>query len=87
MKLPRLMNVVALFTPNLPDELHVKIGDTVRIIEEYQDGWCFAQFLGKRDAPKGVVPLTCLQERKRLVPFTHKASNSSLTSLNWRGTN
>jgi len=86
MKLPRLMNVVALFTPNLPDELRVKIGDTVRIIEEYKDGWCFVQFLGRRDAPKGLVPLVCLQERKRLVPFTHNASNSSLTSLNWRGT-
>lgn len=86
MKLPRLMNVIARFTPNLPDELRVKIGDTVRIIEEYKDGWCFVQFLGKRDAPKGVVPLVCLRERTRLVPFTHKTSNSSLTSLNWRGT-
>ena len=71
LKLPRLMNVVALFTPSLPDELRIKIGDTVRIIEEYKDGWCFVQFLGERDAPKGVVPLVCLQERMRLVPFTH----------------
>ncbi|KAF8809008.1 hypothetical protein BYT27DRAFT_7094930 [Phlegmacium glaucopus] len=83
-KLPRLMNVVALYTPNLPDELHIKVGDTLRIIEDYKDGWCFVQFLGRKDAPKGVVPLMCLQERKRLVPFKHNASNSSLTSLKWR---
>lgn len=78
---PRLMSVVALFTPNLPDELHIKVGDTICIIEEYKDGWCFAQILGKKDAPKGVVPLVCLQERKR---FTHSSLNKSLTSLDWR---
>lgn len=47
MKLPRLMSIVTLFTPNLPDELHVKIGDTIRIIEEYKDGWRFIQFSGR----------------------------------------
>jgi len=76
-ELPRLMNVVALFTPNLSDELYVRVGDTVRIIEEYKDGWCFAQFLGKDDAPKGVVPLACLRDSERLTPFKHRASNKS----------
>lgn len=80
----RLMNVVALFTPNLPDELNVRVGDAVRIIEEYKDGWCFVQFLGEKDAPKGVVPLVCLQERARLASSKHRSSNKSLTSLNWR---
>jgi Variant SH3 domain len=83
-ELPRLMNVVALFTPNLPDELNVKVGDTVRIIEEYKDGWCFVQFSGEKDAPKGVVPLVCLQERARLASFKRRSSNKSLTNLNWR---
>ncbi|KAF8163633.1 hypothetical protein B0H34DRAFT_330928 [Crassisporium funariophilum] len=83
-RLPRLMSVIAPFTPNLEDELSVRAGDIVRIIEEYRDGWCFVQYVGKRDAPRGVVPLVCLQERKRIVPFTHQVSNSSLTSLNWR---
>ena len=79
----RLMTVVALYTPNLPDELQVKLGDVVRVIAEYKDGWCFAQLLGTIDAPKGVVPLVCLQGA-----FTHthtpRASNKSLTTLNWR---
>ncbi|KAF8798305.1 hypothetical protein BYT27DRAFT_6901800 [Phlegmacium glaucopus] len=72
-KQARLMNVVGLFTPNLPDELHIKIGETVRIIKEYKDGWCYVEFLGRRDAPKGVVPLVCLQER--LVRPMQNASN------------
>ena len=77
----RLMTVVARYTPNLPDELHVKLGDVVRVIAEYKDGWCFAQLLGTIDAPKGVVPLVCLQAA---FTVTHKASNKSLTTSNWR---
>lgn len=77
----RLMTVVALYTPNLADELQVKLGDVVRIIAEYKDGWCFAQLLGTIDAPKGVVPLVCLQAA---FAQTHRGSNKSLTTLNWR---
>ena len=80
----RLMTVVARYTPNLPDELQVKLGDVVRVIAEYKDGWCFAQLLGTIDAPKGVVPLVCLQAA---FTHTHKASNKSLTTLNWRYAN
>jgi len=77
----RLMTVVARYTPNLPDELHVNLGDVVRVITEYKDGWCFAQLLGAIDAPKGVVPLVCLQAA---FTVTHKASNKSLTTIHWR---
>jgi len=80
----RLMTVVARYTPNLPDELHVKLGDIVRVIAEYKDGWCFAQLLGTIDAPKGVIPLVCLQAA---FTHTHKASNKSLTTLNWSSAN
>jgi Variant SH3 domain len=76
----RLMTVVARYSPNLPDELQVKLGDVVRVIAEYKDGWCFAQLLGTIDAPKGVVPLVCLQSA---FTVTHKVSNNkSLTT--WR---
>jgi hypothetical protein len=79
------MNVIAPYTPTLSDELRVQVGDTVRVLQAYQDGWCFAQFVGKGDAPKGVVPLVCLEDRKRVVPVAHKTSNGSLSSLNnWR---
>lgn len=86
-KPPRIMKVVALFTPNLPDELHVKVGDIVHIIEEYKDGWCFARYLGKKDAPEGVIPLVCLRERKGFESSTHQVSNHSLTSSDWHFTN
>lgn len=84
LRAPRLMNVIAAYTPTLPDELSVKVGDTVRLIQEYRDGWCFAQYVGRVDAPKGVVPLVCLEERKRMVPVRHKTSNGSSVSLVWR---
>ncbi|KAJ3525340.1 hypothetical protein NMY22_g10619 [Coprinellus aureogranulatus] len=66
--LPRLMTVIAPFTPTLEDELPLKVGDTVRIIEEYKDQWCLVQMVGRMDSPRGVVPCVCLQERKRIVP-------------------
>ncbi|KAF9556012.1 hypothetical protein CPC08DRAFT_599136, partial [Agrocybe pediades] len=53
------------YIPTLSDELRVQVGDTVRVLQEYQDGWCFAQYVGKADAPKGVVPLVCLEDRRR----------------------
>ncbi|PPQ84065.1 hypothetical protein CVT25_003668 [Psilocybe cyanescens] len=84
-KKPRMMHVIAHYTPTLPDELRVHVGDTVRVLEEYKDGWCFAQYVGKADAPKGVVPLICLEERLRMVPVAHSRSpNGSFSSFsNW----
>lgn len=78
-ELPRLMTVIDTFTPNLDDELPVKIGDTVRMLEEFQDGWCTVQHLGKYNAARGAVPKLCLQERRSIVP-TRKISNGSLSS-------
>jgi hypothetical protein len=77
--LPRLMVVANTFVPNLDDELSVKIGDTVRLLEEFKDGWCTVQYVGKVDAARGAVPRICLQERKSVVPV-RKPSISSLAS-------
>jgi len=76
--LPRLMIVSNTYTPNLEDELPIKMGDTVRMLEEFRDGWCVVQHVGEYNATKGVVPRICLQERKSVVP-KHK-SNSSLAN-------
>ncbi|KAJ7073896.1 hypothetical protein C8F01DRAFT_1075576 [Mycena amicta] len=65
---PRLMNVVNPFTPTMDDELPIQLGETVRLLEEFQDGWALVQRLGRVDAPKGVVPLTCLSERSPVIP-------------------
>ncbi|KAF9053009.1 hypothetical protein BJ165DRAFT_1400371 [Panaeolus papilionaceus] len=80
-RLPRMMAVIATYVPNLPDELEVQVGDTVRVLQQYKDGWCFAQQIGKMDAPRGVVPLICLQERQRMVPLSKKLSDGSMESF------
>jgi hypothetical protein len=84
LRAPRLMNVIMSYTPTLPDEISVKVGDTIRLMQEYRDGWCFVQFVGKIDAPKGVVPRVCLEERRRMVPVRHKTSSGSSISFVWR---
>ncbi|KAG6864747.1 hypothetical protein C0991_007422 [Blastosporella zonata] len=85
-KLPRLMSVTSSFTPTLDDELAIKLGDTVRMLDEYKDGWCLVQRVGRIDAPKGAVPRFCLQERRGVVPIVpnRKFSNGSLKSSGWR---
>jgi hypothetical protein len=76
-----MMTVAAAYTPTLPDELRVTVGDTVRLLQEYKDGWGFVQYVGKIDSPKGVVPMVCLQERRRMVPsIQHKTSTGSTGS-------
>jgi len=74
-RLPRLMFVGATFVPTLPDELPVKLGETLRLVEEYEDEWCLVQKVGRPDAEKGVVPRFCLQERPEVIgtlPLKHK---------------
>ena len=41
--LPRTMVVTCTFTPGLSDELPLSIGETVSMLEEYIDEWCFVQ--------------------------------------------
>lgn len=81
-RLPRLMSVSVAFAPTMDDELAVKAGDVVRMIEEYQDGWCLIHHVGRAGAPRGVCPRFCLQERKRIVPTRslHVTKRNSSTS-------
>ncbi|TCD68470.1 hypothetical protein EIP91_010756 [Steccherinum ochraceum] len=77
-KLPRLMIVTCTFIPSLPDEMLIKVGETLRLIEEYEDEWCLVQRVGKVDLEKGVIPRFCLQERPEIVARpTHKKGGSS----------
>jgi len=56
------MLVIASYTPTMDDELPVKIGEIVRMLEQFEDGWCLVQRLGKTDEVSGVCPGFCLQE-------------------------
>jgi hypothetical protein len=75
----RLMTVINTFHPSLADELPIKLGDCVRLIEEYHDGWCLVQHVGKADAPRGVVPRFCLVDRQSAVTKPTKSRKRSLT--------
>ncbi|KAI0784402.1 hypothetical protein C8Q75DRAFT_736264 [Abortiporus biennis] len=71
---PRLMLVVCTFVPSLPDELRINLGETLRLIEEYEDEWCLVQRVGKSEDERGVIPRFCLQERPDVIgalPLKH----------------
>jgi len=76
-KLPRLMTVAALYIPSMSDELPVRLGETIRMIEEYEDEWCLVQRVGRTDE-RGVIPRFCLAERQEVIPRTGKRASSGL---------
>jgi len=67
-KLPRLMSVEHAFKPSMEDEISVTVGETVRLLEEYEDEWCLIQRVGHIDVQRGIIPRLCLTERPKLVP-------------------
>ena len=58
LRTPNKVTVMYTFVPHLPDELPVKIGDQLRVIREFDDGWalCVTIAHGKQ----GMVPVECL---------------------------
>jgi len=62
------MTVAHPFEPSMDDELSIGLGETVRLLEEYEDEWCLVQRVGRIDAMKGVVPRFCLMERAEVIP-------------------
>lgn len=61
------MDVATTFMPSLDDELSIVLGETIRLLEEYEDQWCLVQRVGRKDADKGIVPRFCLVERPEIV--------------------
>jgi hypothetical protein len=47
------------FIPSLPDELSIRMGETVRVLEEYDDGWALC---ANAQGERGMVPLECLDQ-------------------------
>ncbi|KAI0780395.1 hypothetical protein BD413DRAFT_463945 [Trametes elegans] len=80
-KLPRNMIVEHTFIPSLADELSVKIGETLRMLEEYEDEWCLVERLGSRSDERGVVPRFCLKERPRGFHKRGKSSTGTAASV------
>ena len=82
-KLPRKMLVEHTFIPSLADELSIKVGEILTMLEEYEDEWCLVERLGSRSGERGVVPRFCLKERPR---GGHKRGQSSASSSVRSGT-
>ncbi|KAL6300183.1 hypothetical protein BKA93DRAFT_541326 [Sparassis latifolia] len=57
--LPRIVTVLNTFVPSLSDELSIRLGETLRMLEEYEDGWCLVQRISAPDE-KGVIPQFCV---------------------------
>ncbi|KAK7455105.1 hypothetical protein VKT23_010976 [Stygiomarasmius scandens] len=79
-QLPRLMTVVNTFIPSRDDELAIKVSETVRMLEEYHDGWCLVQSTDGEDAPQGVIPRFCLVERQTVIPASSPSRRSKFSS-------
>ncbi|KAJ4486277.1 hypothetical protein J3R30DRAFT_3697776 [Lentinula aciculospora] len=75
----RLMYVINTFHPSLDDELPIRIGDCVRLIEEYHDGWCLVQHASNAESPRGVVPRFCLVDRQSAPAKSRKRSLTQST--------
>ena len=56
---PYSTTVMCAFIPSLPDELTISIGETLRVLAGYEDGWSLCMnFRGKQ----GMVPNECLEK-------------------------
>jgi len=56
--------VLTTYSPQLPDELPLTIGERIRVIEVFEDGWAMVERVGPGASggmmEKGVVPAECL---------------------------
>lgn len=57
------------FLPTLDDELPVSPGNLVRVLEPFDDGWCFCELVkGGAEGSKGLIPIDCLREAGQELP-------------------
>lgn len=49
------------FMPSMADELEVKVGELVRLVHEYDDGWCMCVRFDR--SASGVVPRSCMSQQ------------------------
>lgn len=83
-KLPRLVIVESAFTTTLHDELQICVGETLRLLEEYEDEWCLVQRVGPKNAEKGVIPRFCVVEKPEMPPVKKSKHIPRLSSSNVR---
>ncbi|ORZ10270.1 hypothetical protein BCR41DRAFT_295093, partial [Lobosporangium transversale] len=52
--------VIDIYTPTLDDEIEMCMGDSVTILQEFDDGWCMG-INNTRGDIKGVFPRHCVE--------------------------
>ena len=62
---PYSTTVVCTFIPSLPDELTVYIGETLRVLAGYEDGWSLCMDCR---GEQGMVPNECLEQSSSILP-------------------
>jgi len=67
--------VKSTFIPTLPDELSLTMGETLRVLNEYDDGWALC---ANRIDEQGMVPLDCLDRRDEVQDHRLSKRASSL---------
>ena len=81
---PYSATIVCTFIPSLPDELTIFVGETLRVLAEYEDGWSLCMDCR---GVRGMVPNECLDRNSAsmgfLLPETYRIARSStrVTSL------
>lgn len=59
------------FQPSLDDELTVSLGDRVRLLQIFDDGWAFIEKLAGTEGERheqGLIPVDCLREASQALP-------------------
>ena len=69
--------VRVLFIPTLPDELSITVGEVVRVIKAFDDGWALCANVR---GDQGVVPLECL-DRNANVTFGQQESGGDWRNM------
>ncbi|KAH9931649.1 uncharacterized protein BXZ73DRAFT_47143 [Epithele typhae] len=54
------------FAPSMTDELAVRVGDEVRIVKRFDDGWAIAEHIAH--GAQGLIPIDCLRAPEEELP-------------------
>ncbi|OBT72772.1 hypothetical protein VF21_08638 [Pseudogymnoascus sp. 05NY08] len=65
------------FSPSMPDELRVRAGEIVKLLKEFDDGWCMC--IKEDGSSEGVLPRTCISNSP--IAARRSPSNKSNKSV------
>lgn len=63
----KLVTATDPYDATMPDELSIVAGETLRVIEAYDDDWCLAERVGRKKG-RGIIPQMCIVEKGGVRP-------------------